>query len=88
MTETHETRLKRIKMRAWHRGMKEMDIILGRFADDRLADLPEARLDLLEALMEENDQLLYKWVTGQTPTPPRFVPLIDEIADHAGARPA
>ena len=86
MAETLENRLKRMKMRAWHRGTKEMDIILGRFTDDKLAAMTGPQLDLLDALMEENDQDLYQWVTGQAPAPEKFTVLIDEIAAHAGAR--
>lgn len=86
MAETLENRLKRMKMRAWHRGTKEMDMILGRFTDDNLAAMAAPQLDLLDALMEENDQDLYQWVTGQMPAPEKFAALIDEIAAHAGAR--
>lgn len=86
MAETPENRLKRMKMRAWHRGTKEMDMILGRFTDDNLAAMAAPQLDLLDALMEENDQDLYQWVTGQMPAPEKFAALIDEIAAHAGAR--
>lgn len=86
MIETAENRLKRMKMRAWHRGMKEMDIILGSYADARLAGLNVAQLDLLDALMEENDQDIYKWITAQTPPPAGFAALIEEIAGFAGVR--
>lgn len=83
--ETRLTRLKRVRMRAWHRGMKEMDIILGRFADEVLDGFSDDALDHLELLMEENDQDLYQWVTGQTRVPARFAELIGQIAAHAGA---
>ncbi|SMX32883.1 FAD assembly factor SdhE [Actibacterium lipolyticum] len=86
MAETPENRLKRMKMRAWHRGMKEMDIILGNFADASLNVMSGEELDDLDALMEENDQDLYQWVTGQVPTPAQFVTLVERIAQHAGAR--
>lgn len=86
MTETAENRLKRMKMRAWHRGMKEMDLILGGYADARLAGLDAARLDTLDALMEENDQDIYKWITAQAPAPEGFAGLIEEIAGFAGVR--
>lgn len=66
MTEARETRLKRLKIRCWRRGTKEMDLLLGGFADARLADLPDADLDAFERLMEENDQDLYAWLSGQT----------------------
>ncbi len=84
--ETHQTRCKRMAMRAWHRGTKEMDLILGRFADAHLAALPPEQLDQFDALMEENDQDLYQWVTGQTAAPASFAPLVARIARHAGAR--
>ena len=83
MSETAETRLKRLSMRSHRRGTKEMDIILGRFADDRLVALDAGGLDLYEALLEENDQDLYQWVTGQGTAPGRFAALVAEIAAHA-----
>ena len=45
MTETRETRIKRLRMRSWRRGIKEMDLILGGFADAELAGLDAATLD-------------------------------------------
>jgi antitoxin CptB len=80
MTEPRETRLKRLKMRSMRRGIKEMDIILERFADDHLAGMEPAALDLYDDLLHENDQDLYQWVTGQQPAPERFQPLIDDIS--------
>jgi len=82
MTETPEIRLKRLSMRSHRRGTKEMDIILGRYADDRLVGLAAETLDLYEDLLEENDQDLYRWVTGLAPAPERFAGLIAEIAGH------
>ena len=64
-----EPRRKRALYQAWHRGTKEMDILLGEFADARIAVLPEAHLNDLEALMEENDQDLFSWVIGSVPVP-------------------
>ncbi|WP_298493808.1 succinate dehydrogenase assembly factor 2 [uncultured Maritimibacter sp.] len=84
--ETEDARLKRMTMRSWRRGTKEMDIILGRFCDDRLAGLGRDDLDLYDELLSENDQDLYQWVTGQVPAPARFAGLIAVIADHAGGR--
>lgn len=80
MTETREIRLKRLKMRSMRRGIKEMDIILERFADDTLAGMDADALDLYEALLNENDQDLYQWVTGQQPAPDRFQALIGQIS--------
>lgn len=82
MSETHENRLKRMKMRSMRRGIKEMDIILERYADDNLASMDAVTLDLYDALLSENDQDLYQWVTGQVAAPARFSALIDDIS-HA-----
>lgn len=84
MSETPEIRQKRLYMRSIRRGTKEMDIILGRYAEERLPQLDQAGLDLYEALLDEADADLYTWVTGQVPTPERFAALVDEIAAHAG----
>ncbi|QGX97829.1 succinate dehydrogenase assembly factor 2 [Roseovarius faecimaris] len=86
MTETEETRLKRLRMRSMRRGIKEMDIILTRFADARLAAMSSGELDVYERLLEENDQDLYQWVTGQAPSPEDLSALIDDIASLVEAR--
>ncbi len=79
MTETRETRIKRLRMRAWHRGMKEMDLLLGNFVDARLEHMSDAEIDHLEALMAEEDQDLYAWISGSRPAPEHFVELMQEI---------
>ncbi len=62
-------RRRRISFRAWHRGTREMDLIMGRFADAELAGLDGASLDAFEALMEQPDPDLYKWVSGEALPP-------------------
>jgi antitoxin CptB len=86
MTETAEARLKRMRMRSWRRGTKEMDLILGPFADAQLSALDPASLDLYDALLAENDQDLIGWMMGQTPPPARFSPLVARISAHAQTR--
>jgi len=81
--ETRDTRLRRLRMRSMRRGIKEMDIILMRFAEARLEALSESMLDLYDRLLEENDQDLYQWVTGQAQPPVPYAPLMDEIAGLA-----
>jgi len=78
--ETRETRLRRLRMRCWRRGTKEMDLILGRFADARLEALDTGQIDRFEALLEENDWDLYYWVTGARPAPTAHDALVAEIA--------
>ena len=53
--ETQEARLKRMRMRSWRRGTKEMDLVLGPFADARLESLSEADLLTYDAILNEND---------------------------------
>lgn len=86
MGETAEARLKRMAMRSWRRGTKEMDLILGPYGDARLAGMAPDRLDLYDALLHENDQDLLPWVLGQTAPPPQYDALIAEIAAFARSR--
>ena len=81
--EPRETRLKRMTMRSWRRGTKEMDLILGPFADAELSAMEGGALDLYDALLSENDQDLYPWITGAASPPERFTTLIGEIAVFA-----
>ncbi len=84
MSETPEIRRKRLKMRSWRRGTKEMDLILGPFADQHLMSLTGDELDLYELLLEENDQELYPWVTTGVDAPAQYAGLFDKIRGHHG----
>ena len=64
-----DARLRRLRFRAWHRGIKEMDLILGHFADEALETLSEAEVDQFESLIEVEDTALYNWVTGRENVP-------------------
>lgn len=86
MTETAEARLKRMAMRSWRRGTKEMDLVLGPWADAHLAGLDEARLRVYDLLLEENDQDLMAWILGQAEPPATIAGLLREIAAFARAR--
>jgi len=59
-----DIRRKRLLFRCWHRGTREMDLILGRFADSEIAILVEDELDELERLLEVPDPDLYAALTG------------------------
>ena len=67
-----DARRKRIHFRVWRRGIHELDLVLGRFADAHLAVLSETDLDRLEALLDAPDQLLLAWLTGAEPPPPQY----------------
>ena len=57
---------------AWHRGMREVDLITGRFADAHIAHLSEAEVDDFERLMDVAEPDLLAWVMGATPTPAEY----------------
>ncbi|WP_286135063.1 succinate dehydrogenase assembly factor 2 [Neptunicoccus cionae] len=84
--EPYETRLRRLRMRSWRRGMKEMDLILGRFADTELANLDAEALDAHEHFMNQPDQVLYSWISGAAPTPEEFKPALARILDNLSVR--
>jgi antitoxin CptB len=69
MTDADETRRKRLLFQSWHRGMKEMDLVLGRFGESHLARFTSAQLDTYEQLLEEDDADLWSWITGRAPVP-------------------
>lgn len=86
ITETYEIRLKRLKMRSMRRGIKEMDIILSGFSDLHLIDMSGAQLDLYEDFLDENDQDLYQWVSGQVAGYPQYEPLLKQIKVYLKSR--
>ncbi|MDB5594738.1 MAG: flavinator of succinate dehydrogenase family protein [Hyphomicrobiales bacterium] len=67
-----DPRRRRVLFRSWHRGMREMDIIYGKFADSEIAKLSEAELDDYEVLMELPDRDVLMFVTGEADTPESF----------------
>jgi len=64
-----DDRRKRLLFRCWHRGTREMDLLLGRFADAEIETLTDAELTELERLLEIPDPDLYAAVTGDKPLP-------------------
>jgi antitoxin CptB len=62
-TDDAQTRLKRARMRAWRRGMREMDLILGGFIDAHGPTLDQNRLDAFESVLARRDQDLYDWIS-------------------------
>lgn len=73
-------RQRKILFRSWHRGMREMDLILGQFADAHIDRLSDSELDQYEMLMEELDRDLLKWITGEADVPAKFdIPVFHQI---------
>jgi antitoxin CptB len=64
-----EPRRKRLLFHAWHRGTREMDLLLGRFADATIQDWTEEETEEMEQILRVPDPELYRWITGQAPVP-------------------
>jgi antitoxin CptB len=84
-----DNRRKRMLYRAWHRGTREMDLIMGRFADAHIADLSDADLAAFEKLSEMPDPEIYNWISGERPTPAEYDTAVFRAmcAFHASGRP-
>ena len=67
-----DDRRKKLQFRAWRRGFREIDLILGGFADRYLANLPEKGVDEFEALMNVPDPDVYDWITAGVTAPPDY----------------
>ncbi|PKR90917.1 succinate dehydrogenase assembly factor 2 [Pleomorphomonas diazotrophica] len=62
-------RRRKILYHAWHRGTRELDLLLGRFADSAIGELTDGELDEFEALLEVDDRELFGWILGKAPVP-------------------
>jgi antitoxin CptB len=71
-SEGLDTRRRRLLFRCWHRGIREMDLVLGRFADTELAGLNEADLSEIERWLDVPDQQIFAWVNGMEPVPENY----------------
>jgi len=67
-----DARRKRLLYRAWHRGTREADLLLGSFAESHLPGFGAAQLDEFEALLEISDADLFDWISGRTAPPPGY----------------
>ena len=81
-----DPRRRRALFRAWRRGIRELDLLLGRFADARIATLSDSDLAAFEALLEATDQDVLAWITGAEPVVAEHDTrlLAGIIAFHAG----
>ena len=68
-SEGLDARRRRLLFRSWHRGIREMDLVLGRFADAQIAALSDADLEEYERLLEIPDQQMLAWVIGAEQPP-------------------
>jgi antitoxin CptB len=84
-----DPRRRRVLYRCWHRGMREVDILIGKFADAHIAVLDDGELDDLEALMEAPDRDIFAWLIGEHEVPAAFnTPLFRKLKQfHTHDRP-
>ena len=82
-----ELRRRRLLFRAWHRGTRETDLILGRFADSHAGGFTSEEIGDFERLLEVPDQDVLAWVTGAAALPDgRLAPLLNRIIAFYGTR--
>ncbi|PTD18278.1 succinate dehydrogenase assembly factor 2 [Sphingomonas fennica] len=75
-----DTRLKRLRFRAWHRGTKEADLLVGGYFDQLAAGWSDAEIDWFETLLEEQDVDIMAWALGSQPVPPQWQgPMMDRL---------
>jgi antitoxin CptB len=68
----NETRVRRARFRAWRRGFREADLILGPFADRHAPAMNETELAAFERVLDQPDHDVYAWILGTAPIPPTF----------------
>ena len=84
-TEGFPPRKKRILIRSWHRGTKEMDLILGGFTDKHLHGWNDADLDAFEFISDMHDVSLFNWISGVDEVPQKVnTPMFKEILKFVG----
>ncbi|MBB4000568.1 FAD assembly factor SdhE [Aureimonas pseudogalii] len=67
-----DPRRRKALFRSWHRGTREMDLVLGRFADAEIDKLDDGEMEIFELLMEAPDRDLFTWLTGSAETPANY----------------
>lgn len=80
---------KRLRYRSWHRGTKELDLLLGSFADRHLDAFDQAQLARFEALLESPEPTILAWLVDRVPPPANFdSDVMRLLLDHKPAAPA
>ena len=70
---------KKLSMRSWRRGTKELDLILGRFSQENIINFEMSELDLYEQFLSNDDHLIYNWLFEKEDSPRIFNRLIKQI---------
>lgn len=81
--EELDNRRKRLIFRSWHRGTREMDLIMGTFAENHVPGMEPAELDLYEEVLHTPDPDVYDWISGQKPVPANMInPVLEKLLTH------
>lgn len=81
--KTLEEKRKRLIFRSWHRGTREMDLIMGGFADKHVPDFTDDELEFYEEVLQNPDPDLYDWITGRVDVPANLNnPIIERLLRH------
>ncbi len=67
-----DDRRKRLLFRAWRRGTREMDLLLGRYAESALSRMSDAELVVFEHLLDAPDKDMYAWICGKADVPANY----------------
>ncbi|RDV01148.1 succinate dehydrogenase assembly factor 2 [Undibacter mobilis] len=87
-SEGLDLRRRKLKFRLWHRGIREMDLVMGGFADAELMNLSDAELSEVETWLDIPDQQMFAWVNGsETPPTGLDTPLFRKLRTFHGTRP-
>ena len=87
-SEGLDLRLRKLKFRLWHRGIREMDLVMGGFADAELMNLSDAELTEVEGWLDIPDQQMFAFVNGsETPPAGLDTPLFRKLRTFHGTRP-
>ncbi len=81
--EDIDTMRKRLIYRSWHRGTREMDLIMGSFADKYMAGFSKDELEVYDALLQQNDPDLYNWIAGVENPPANIISdVFEKLRNH------
>ncbi len=73
---------KKLLFRAWHRGTRESDLLMGRFAEAFLPEFTDAEVELFALLLEESDPDIYDWITARTALPEGVLkPILEKMIE-------
>lgn len=88
MTQTErDIRIKQLKFRAWRRGFREHDFLMGTYADDNLDKFSDHELDQFDALLQEQDWDVYYWIMGNIEPPEEFkTKIMSELQSFASLK--